>query len=180
MNEQGFGTMYEAIPGMEPLKRFVLRKHGNLALVAFLPVWLVGTALMCAILLREQVSAPTEHTGQWLLLAGLLVVGAHVLRIWLWHLHGKEVVTAYPGHVEIARRGSFGHPTLTIPVIEIEEIGVASPQETPGWLRWWGFSGGSARITYRGRSVLFGQDLPPQVAERIVRDLRVLYGPPIQ
>lgn len=161
---------------MEPLKRFVLRKHGNMALIAFLPVWLVGAALMSGMLLYGQVTEPAKYPELWLLLAGILAVSTFVLRIWLWHLRGKEVVSAYRLHIDIERRGSFLYPPRSIAVDEIDAIGTAISNETPRWIRWWGLSGGRVRIAYLGRSVLFGQDLPQKMAEDIVQELNDLYG----
>ncbi len=157
------------------LKRYVLRKEGNVPLLIFLALWLAGAAAMAGIMLFALTTEPVRHSEFWLAPLALVSVFTFGLRIWLWHWQGKEVLTAYSTHVEIAYLGSFLYRTLSVPVSELDNISTASPKETPHWLRWWGFSGGSIRIEYLGRSVLIGQDLPQKRAGSIVQQLNDLY-----
>ena len=155
-------------------KSYTLHKKGNQILLLFLPLWLAACLLMTGTIIYGMITDGNRFPELWLAVLVLLAIVLLVARMWLWHLRGKEILTAHHDHIEIARQGSFGFSKRHITISEIDSINSSPDNDTPRWLRWWGFSGGTIRIRYLGRAVRCGQDLSEISSATIVEELNTL------
>ena len=159
----------------QPIKVFRLEKDTNWILVFGLTAWLVVWVIMVGFMGFGLVTSPTRFPELWLGLVAIIGFGLFMLRTWLWQVRGVEVISAFGNRIEISRLGSFAYGKPSIAIQDLDGIGASSDDQTLGWMKWWGFEGGTIHVDFLGRSIRCGQDLSLGRARSIARELNAVY-----
>jgi len=159
-----------------PIVLYELRKKGNNVLLGFLAIGLLGWVVMVYVLGYGLLTKAHRLKDLGSVLFILILAGLFIMRIWLWHLRGVEILSAYADRIEFSKRGSFGYFVRRVSINEVDRIYAHEDVSTPQWIKWWGFAGGTLAIKYLGRTILIGQDLSAARATEIASELKALYA----
>jgi hypothetical protein len=156
-----------------------IRAPRHLWLLIFLPVWLVPWTFggISALLVLAAGEAPEGPPGFLaLFLCFWLIAEVFALYVMLWMAFGKEVVTIRNGVLSVKRDVMGCGPTRRMPLSELRNLRASGyfgfPMTFSYTFRWWGLSGGTIAVDYRGKPYRFGIALDEQQANAVVGELR--------
>ncbi|MFB1012497.1 MAG: hypothetical protein QMC68_01990 [Bacteroidia bacterium] len=117
-------------------------------------------------------SSPQKIDGEFMLILGFfLFAGTFVLKIFLWHLKGREQITITEQELIIAKKGTIFTIPRRFELFEINKICIANTNRPLRWTYLWGLSGGNIEILYFHQKKYFGQSIEKEQAKELIQQL---------
>lgn len=104
-------------------------------------------------------------------MAAFALLWFFVLRIFLWHVRGKEKITVDKAHLKISRLGTFLTSTRKYELSLIDNFRFTETNSVPWLSELYGFAGGHIAFDHWERPEYFGQTVSKRDAEEIVARL---------
>lgn len=156
-----------------------LKRRPNWLILFLTGFWLQGWIAIAGTFTYGIITDSEKVDGELLFILFIFMfTGIFILKIFLWHLRGKEIITLNNIQLKIARTGTILTIPATFEIGDIENISVGEISTIPLWIRFWGFGGGKIKFEYLGRSRYFGQTLNNYESQIILEKLKErLYAP---
>lgn len=146
-----------------------LRKEANWFIILITGVWLTGFYSILAVITYGVINNPEKIDGGMILGLGALILGSlYILKVFLWHIRGREKIVLTDKELTIQKIGTILTIKRTFKVELIENFSVRKPVYD---FNFWGLSGGEIEFEYLGQSKIFGQNLERLIAQNLVDDL---------
>jgi len=123
-------------------------------------LWLIIWLAMISIIIYGIITDPKKLGDEIIFIIIIMfLAGLFVLKIFLWHLNGKEIVTINDSELIIKKVGTI----LTFPskykIDYIDNISNTEKSTTPKWIKILGLGGGQIEFIYLENRKYFGQSL---------------------
>lgn len=96
------------------------------------------------------------------------LVWVFALKTFLWHVRGKEKITADKEYLRINRLGTFLTSTRKYELDLIDDFKFTEVSNVPWWSKLYGFDGGQISFDYWDRPEYFGQTVDKKEALEII------------
>ena len=160
------------ITGADNLFVLTMKRKPNWFMLLLTGVWVFGLIGITATVIYGLLTDSDKLDGDIVLFMALFIlIGLFVLKIFLWHLRGKEKIVIKGKELWIIKVGTI----LTIPkkyeISLIDNFTVTDRPTTPHWIRFWGLGGGRIQFDYLDQIKYFGQTLTKNEAIQIIDKL---------
>ena len=156
-------------------KKLVLtiKREPDWVVLLFTGIWLLIWLGITGTIIFGLVTDPDMFDdGIMLFMTIFFLGGLFFLKIFLWHLRGKEIITIDDKELRIDKVGTI----LSFPsIFEIDQIDYISNTEkpmTPKWIKFWGLGGGQIEFVFLGQTKYFGQTLSVSEATKVIEQIK--------
>jgi len=159
----------------ETNKKLILtiKRKPNWLILPLTGLWSLGWFGLIGTIAFGLATDPNKLDGEIVLfMSFFFLAGLFVLKIFLWHLRGKEKITVDEKELKIEKLGTI----LTMPrkyeIDQIDYISNTEREKTANWIKFWGLGGGKIEFTYLGQTKYFGQTLTTTEATKIIEQIK--------
>ena len=153
--------------------KITITKKANLFILFLTGLWLINWSAMISIIIYGIITNPEKLDGEIIfILIMLFLAGLFVLKIFLWHLKGKEIVTINNCELIIKKTGTILTFSSKYNIDYIDTICNTEKSTTPKWIKNLGLGGGQIEFIYLEDRKYFGQSLNVSDASKIIRKIK--------
>jgi hypothetical protein len=152
---------------------FIIKRRPNWLILVTAGLWSIGWFGMILTIAYGLITNPAKldivilSFILFFCLGGLLIV-----KIFLWHLRGKEKITLTEKELQINKTGSILSFPAVVKIKSIQRISITTNPALPRWMIFWGLAGGKIEIICDERSKYFGQTLTVIEASQIIESIK--------
>lgn len=147
----------------------IIPRTGHWVVIVMTGLWcLVWVFIFYALATEGMLLRDSDFTWH---MAAFALLWFLVLRIFLWHVRGKEKITMDKAHLKISRLGTFLTLTRKYELGLIDDFRFTETSEVPQLSALYGFAGGHIAFHYWERPEYFGQTVRKKDAEEIATRL---------
>lgn len=150
-----------------------IKRKPNWIILSLTGVWTLGWLGIVGTIVYGFATDPDKLDGGIMLFMTFFFLFAlFMVKVFLWHLRGQEIITLDDKELRIDKVGTI----LTMPrKYEIDQIDNISNTERPTalkWIKFLGLGGGQIEFVYLGQTKYFGQTLTVSDATKIIEKIK--------
>jgi hypothetical protein len=138
----------------------ILVRKANYIILFGIGLWCLGWfGMTCVWLFNLASNLQRVHAREMLVTCFLVFISLFAIRIFFWHLNGRERIEICDGNLSIQKIGTILSFNKHYALDDIESFELVNEQYSPWVFRLYGLTGGQVAFYYYGNRKLIGQTL---------------------
>lgn len=151
----------------------IIKKKPNWLVLIMTGLWLIHWVVIITIIFYGIITDPEKFDEElFFAIFIMIVVGLLILKIFLWNLKGKEIVTINNNELIIKKAGTILSFPSKYRIDYLENISITENATTPKWIKTMGLGGGQIEFIYLDNIKYFGQSLNDMDSSKIIQKMK--------